>query len=237
VNRTWPWCGIGGDEPPEKGTTVVDLTNLTQAIEDGDRATAMRLTEMATGEGTQAATILNAMTTAMEEVGRRFESNEIFIPEMLLSARAMSDSMALLTPLLVAADVRPEFTAVIGTVQGDLHNIGKNLVATMWKGANIEVVDLGTNVAPETFVEAVRRHRARVLGISALLTTTMMGMRGVVDAIRNSDVAEVKIVIGGAPVTEAFAKQIGADGYAPDAPGAVRLARVLVDAGSNPTKT
>jgi len=215
----------------------VDLTNLTQAIEDGDRATAMRLTEMATGEGTQAATILNAMTTAMEEVGRRFESNEIFIPEMLLSARAMSDSMALLTPLLVAADVRPEFTAVIGTVQGDLHNIGKNLVATMWKGANIEVVDLGTNVAPETFVEAVRRHRARVLGISALLTTTMMGMRGVVDAIRNSDVAEVKIVIGGAPVTEAFAKQIGADGYAPDAPGAVRLARVLVDAGSNPTKT
>lgn len=215
----------------------MDLTNLTQAIEDGDRATAMRLTEMATGEGTQAATILNAMTTAMEEVGRRFESNEIFIPEMLLSARAMSDSMALLTPLLVAADVRPEFTAVIGTVQGDLHNIGKNLVATMWKGANIEVVDLGTNVAPETFVEAVRRHRARVLGISALLTTTMMGMRGVVDAIRNSDVAEVKIVIGGAPVTEAFAKQIGADGYAPDAPGAVRLARVLVDAGSNPTKT
>jgi len=207
---------------------MADLAALTRAIEAGDRAAATAVTRAAIEEGLGPETILAAMTAAMDEVGRRFSRNEIYVPEMLISARAMKEATALLEPLLTAAGIRPEFTAVIGTVRGDLHDIGKNLVAMMWKGANIEVIDLGANVAPDRFVAAARDHGAHLVGISALLTTTMVGMRDVVEALRAASLGSVKVIIGGAPVTAAFAEQIGADGYAPDAASAVEVATKLM---------
>jgi 5-methyltetrahydrofolate--homocysteine methyltransferase len=140
----------------------------------------------------------------------------------------MKESTALLEPVLVGAGIRPEHTAVIGTIKGDLHDLGKNLVAMMWRGANIEVIDLGTNVPPERFVAAATEHGAHLVGISALLTTTMVGMRDVVAAIRAADLSGVKVVIGGAPVTADYADQIGADAYAPDAGSAVEVARQVL---------
>jgi len=204
---------------------MADLAALTAAIEAGDRATATAVTAAAIEQGLDPETILAAMTTAMEVVGFKFQRNEVYVPEMLIAARAMKESTALLEPLLSAAGIRPEFTAVIGTVQGDLHDIGKNLVGMMWKGANIEVIDLGSDVPPDRFVAAAREHRASLVGISALLTTTMVGMRAVVEAIRAADLESVKVVVGGAPVTVAFADEIGADGYAPDAASAVDVAK------------
>ncbi len=165
------------------------------------------------------------MTTAMDVIGGKFQRAEIYVPEMLISARAMKEAMAILEPVLVGAGIRAETRAVVGTIQGDLHDIGKNLVAMMWKGASIDVIDLGTNVNPEQFVTAVREHEARLVGVSALLTTTMVNMRDVVVAIRAADLGDVKIIIGGAPVTQEFADQIGADGYAPDAGSAVEVAK------------
>jgi 5-methyltetrahydrofolate--homocysteine methyltransferase len=209
---------------------MVDLSALTAAIEAGNRATATALTQTAIDEGLAPEEILAAMTAAMDAVGQRFQRNEIYVPEMLISARAMKESTALLEPLLAAAGIRPEFTAVIGTVKGDLHDIGKNLVAMMWRGANIQVIDLGANVAPERFVEAAREHGAHLVGLSALLTTTMVGMRDVVAAIKAANIGPVKVVVGGAPVTAAFADQIGADGYAPDAASAVEVATRLARA-------
>jgi 5-methyltetrahydrofolate--homocysteine methyltransferase len=165
----------------------------------------------------------------MAVVGGRFQRNEIFVPEMLISARAMKEATTQLEPVLVGAGIRPEYTAVIGTIKGDLHDIGKNLVAMMWRGANIEVIDLGTNVPPERFVSAAKEHGAHIIGISALLTTTMVGMKSVIDAVRTAGPGTVKIIVGGAPVTQAYADQIGADAYAPDAGSAVETARgVLV---------
>jgi 5-methyltetrahydrofolate--homocysteine methyltransferase len=210
---------------------MADLAALTAAIENGDRATATDVTRQAIADGMDPETILGAMTEAMEVVGGRFQAGEIYVPEMLISARAMKESVAILEPLLVDSGVRPEFTAVIGTVKGDLHDIGKNLVAMMWKGANIEVIDLGANVAPEVFVAKAREHGARLVGVSALLTTTMVGMKDVVDGIRAAGLADVRVVVGGAPVTAEFAARIGADGYAPDAASAVALARRVVAAG------
>jgi 5-methyltetrahydrofolate--homocysteine methyltransferase len=167
----------------------------------------------------------------MEVIGARFQCQEIYVPEMLISARAMKEATAVLEPVLVQAGIRPEHTAVLGTIKGDLHDIGKNLVGMMWKGANIEVIDLGTNVTPERFVEAAREHDARLVGISALLTTTMVGMKDVVAAIRAADLGDVKVIVGGAPVTQDFADMIGADGYAPDAASAVEAARQALRAG------
>ncbi len=209
---------------------MADLAALTAAIEAGDRATAVRITTGAVAEGTEPRSVLDAMTAAMEAVGRRFQCNEIYVPEMLISARAMKEAMAVLEPVLTAAGVRPEHTAVIGTIKGDLHDIGKNLVAMMWKGANIDVVDLGTNVSAETFVEAAREHGASIVGISALLTTTMVGMQDVVAAIRAANLVDVKVIVGGAPVTAEYAASIGADAYAPDAVSAVDVARRAVGA-------
>ena len=203
---------------------MADLAGLTSAIETGDRATAVRTTADAVAEGTDPQSILGAMTKAMGEVGSRFQRNEVYVPEMLIAARAMKEAMAVLEPVLVAADIRPEHTAVIGTIKGDLHDIGKNLVAMMWRGANIEVIDLGTNVSAERFVEAAREHKAHLIAISALLTTTMVGMKDVVEAIHAADLGDTKVIVGGAPVTPEFANQIGADGYAPDAGSAVEAA-------------
>jgi len=207
---------------------MADLSALTAAIEVGDRATAVRVTSEAVAEEMDPRTILDAMISAMDIVGARFQRNEIFVPEMLISARAMKEATAVLAPVLVAAGVRPEHTAVIGTIRGDLHDIGKNLVAMMWRGANFEVVDLGTNVGPEAFVTAAREHGAVIVGVSALLTTTMVAMKEVVAAIRAANLGDVKVIVGGAPVTAEFAAAIGADAYAPDAATAVEVAKTAI---------
>ena len=207
---------------------MADLEALTAAVEAGDRATAVAITTQAVAEGMDPRAVLDAMTAAMEIIGRRFQCNEIYVPEMLISARAMKEATAVLEPVLVAADIRPEHTAVIGTIKGDLHDIGKNLVGMMWKGANIEVVDLGTNVSAEAFVAAAREHGASLVGVSALLTTTMVGMKDVVVAVRAAGLGGVKVIVGGAPVTAEYAASIGADGYAPDAASAVEVAKSAV---------
>ena len=206
---------------------MADLAALTAAVEAGNRAAAGELTQAAVDEGLDPRTILSAMTAAMDVVGRKFQEGELFVPEMLIAARAMKAGTAILEPVLLAAGVKPEFRAVVGTVEGDLHDIGKNLVGMMWKGGGLEVVDLGVNVSAERFVDAARERGAHIIGVSALLTTTMPNMRGVVEAVRAAGLS-TKVVVGGAPVTPEFAAQIGADGYAPDAGAAVDLARSLL---------
>lgn len=206
----------------------MDLSQLSDAIKTGNRKEAGRLTQEAIDGGVDPQAILDSLVAGMDDIGARFQRNEVFVPEMLIAARAMKEAMAKLEPLLAAAGIKPEFTAIIGTVQGDLHDIGKNLVAMMWKGANFNVVDLGTNVAPEKFVAAAIENKADIVGLSALLTTTMPAMKTTVDELKAAGVDKAKIVIGGAPITPEFAKQIGADGFAPDAASAVDLVRQLV---------
>jgi 5-methyltetrahydrofolate--homocysteine methyltransferase len=175
-------------------------------------------------------TILNeGMISAMQEVGRLFEEGEYFVPEMLISARAMQTGLALLKPHLVQANVQSSGKVVMGTVKGDLHDIGKNLVAMMLEGAAFEIVDLGVDVSPEKFVEAVKAHQPNIVGLSALLTTTMPNMKATIEALKVAGVRDqVKVIIGGAPVTEAYARDIGADGFAPDASRAVTMTKSLV---------
>ena len=206
---------------------MADLAALTAAVEAGNRKDAAILTQAALDAGVDPKTVLDAMTAAMDVVGRKFQEGELFVPEMLIAARAMKAGTEILEPVLLAAGVVPEFRAVVGTVQGDLHDIGKNLVGMMWKGGGIEVIDLGVNVAPQRFVDAAIEHDAHLIGVSALLTKTMPNMRAVVEAVRAAGIG-AKVVIGGAPVTPEFAAQIGADGYAPDAGSAVDLARGLL---------
>jgi 5-methyltetrahydrofolate--homocysteine methyltransferase len=206
---------------------MADLAQLQQAVEEGDREAAVEITQAALAEGISPKEVLDAMTAAMDVVGARFQRGDLFVPEMLIAARAMKEALVVLEPELVAAGVEPEFTAVIGTVAGDLHDIGKNLVAMMWKGAGFEVVDLGVNVASDEFVAAAQEHDADIIGLSALLTTTMPNMSAVIDAVRGAGLT-TRVVIGGAPTTPEFAEQIGADGYAPDAGAAVDLARGLL---------
>jgi 5-methyltetrahydrofolate--homocysteine methyltransferase len=208
---------------------MVNLAELTTAVEAGDRKTAFDLTRSAIDHAIDPQAILDAMTSAMKVVGGRFQRSEIYIPEMLISARAMKEATALLEPILARAGVRPEHTAVIGTVQGDLHDIGKSLVGMMWKGANIAIVDLGTNVSAEQFVSAAREHEADLIGVSALLTTTMVGAKDVINAVRDAGLP-AKVMVGGAPFTAQFAASIGADGYAPDAAAAVDVAKRLLGA-------
>jgi 5-methyltetrahydrofolate--homocysteine methyltransferase len=208
-----------------------ELQALTDAIVVGDRVTAVRLTQEAVDGGQPAQAILDAMTAGMAEVGARFQREQLYVPEMLIAARAMREATAVLEPLLVGAGIRPVATAVVGTVQGDLHDIGKNLVGMMWKGANIEVFDLGNNVSPQAFAAAAQEHKAQLVGVSALLTTTMPNMRHVVAAVRNAGLSGTKVIVGGAPVTQAFAHDIGADGYAPDAAAAVDVAKALLGFG------
>lgn len=207
-----------------------DQHPLTQAIVGGGRKEIADLVKQCLDAGESAGAILeNRLVPGMMIVGERFKRNEIFVPEMLIAARAMKEALRILEPLLTAAGVKPEHTAVIGTVEGDLHDIGKNLVAMMWRGANIEVIDLGANVPPARFVESVKQHQPKLLGLSALLTTTMPAMRDTVKAIRDAGLT-VKIVVGGAPITREFAREIGADGYAPDAGTAVDAAMSLLQA-------
>ena len=213
---------------------VADAMNtdhpLTQAIIAGRRKDVPQLVQQCLDAGETAGSIVeNRLVPGMAVVGEKFKRNEIFVPEMLIAARAMKEALKILEPKLVAAGIKPEHNAVIGTVEGDLHDIGKNLVAMMWKGANIEVIDLGVNVPVAKFVEAVRQHKPKLVGLSALLTTTMPAMRDTVKAIRDAGLP-VKIVVGGAPITLEYAREIGADGYSPDAGSAVDAAMALVQA-------
>ena len=206
------------------------LKAIYEAVLDGNAPAAKAGVNAAIAEGIPAETILNkGLIDAMAEVGRLFEENEYFVPEMLVSARAMQSGLALLKPLLADAGAASAGKVVIGTVKGDLHDIGKNLVAMMLEGAGFEVIDLGTDVTPEKFLKAVVDNKAQVIGMSALLTTTMGSMGTTIKALVEAGLRDkVKVMIGGAPVTDGFAKQVGADGYSPDASSAVRLARSLI---------
>jgi 5-methyltetrahydrofolate--homocysteine methyltransferase len=205
-----------------------NMLELTEAVKKGNRNEATRLTREAIDDGVAASVVLDALLDGMQDVGRRFKANEVFVPEVLIAARAMKQSMELLEPLLVAAGLAPEHKIVLGTVKGDLHDIGKNLVGMMLRGANFEVIDLGADVAPDQFVAKVREAGAHVVGLSALLTTTMPAMRQTVEALRSAGLGSLKIMVGGAPVTAEYAAEIGADGYAPDAASAVDITRQLV---------
>ena len=208
---------------------MVNMQELTEMIIKGNRKEATRLTQLLLDEGVLPQKIVDgALVPGMAAIGDRFKRNEAFVPEMLISARAMKESMKLLEPLLVKAGIKPRYTAVLGTVQGDLHDIGKNLVGMMWKGANIAVIDLGTNVTADVFLAAAREHHANIIGLSALLTTTMPAMQETVAALKKSGLDGARIMVGGAPITKKFAEQIGADGYAADAASAVDVAMQLV---------
>jgi len=215
---------------------MVDLKRLQTAVEVGDRDTAVEVTQAALDEGVAPLDILDWMTDAMGVVGDRFARQEIYVPEMLISARAMKGAVALLEPLLIASGYKPDKTAVMGTIKGDLHDIGKNLVGMMLKGANFEIVDLGTNTNVDEFLDAAREHKADLIGISALLTTTMGNMKNVIAAVREADdMPDLRVIVGGAPVTHEFAVQIGADGWAPDAASAVEVATAVVDTARGKT--
>lgn len=195
----------------------------------GNKAGVETDVKAAMGAGLAADKILSeSLISAMTEVGARFERGEFFVPEMLIAARAMQTGLALLKPQLTQSGVKATGKVVIGTVKGDLHDIGKNLVAMMLEGAGFELVDLGTDVSPEKFAQAAREHRPVIVGLSALLTTTMQNMKATIEALEDVGVRDqVKVIVGGAPLTEDFARQIGADGYAPDASRAVALAKKL----------
>ncbi len=205
------------------------LQSMFDAVVDGKKAEVEALVNKAIEAKADPGEILHSgLIAAMTEVGRRFEAGDYYVPEMLIAARAMQSGLSILRPLLVASGVKTAGKVVMGTVRGDLHDIGKNLVAMMFEGAGYEVVDLGTDVAPEKFAAAVREHKPQLVGMSALLTTTMQNMKSTIEAIEDMGVRDkVKVLVGGAPVTEAFAKEVGADGYAPDASRAVALAKQL----------
>ena len=203
---------------------------LSRAVEGGKRNDAKQLTQALLAQGIKPLEVVEqGLVPGMSAIGEKFKNNEVFVPEMLIAARAMKECMTILEPLLADAGIKPKYTAVIGTVQGDLHDIGKNLVAMMLKGANIGIVDLGTNVPPEKFVAAVQEHNARLVCLSALLTTTMPAMKTTVQTLRDAGCSGVRIMVGGAPVTQEFCDEIGADGYSQDAASAVDLALRLAE--------
>ena len=206
------------------------LAPIYQAVLVGDMPGTTEAVQTALDAGVDAGTILQeALIPAMSEVGRLFEEGENFVPEMLIAARAMQAGLKLLKPLLVEADVKPSGQIAIGTVKGDLHDIGKNLVAMMMEGAGFEINDLGTDVPPEKFVEVVQAGDVDIVAMSALLTTTMPNMESTIQAIEAAGLRDqVKVMIGGAPVTQDYADKIGADGFAPDASQAATLAKSFV---------
>jgi 5-methyltetrahydrofolate--homocysteine methyltransferase len=208
----------------------MDLNALKEAVIAGDVKGCNLLTEVAIQAGHSPQKILNeALVPAMQVVGEKFRCNEVYVPEVLVAARAMKKSLAILKPLLTQTGVKPVAVVVMGTVKGDLHDIGKNLVCMMLEGAGFEVVDLGADVAPEKFVQAVKDHKAQILGVSTLLTTTMLGMKDVLAALERADLRKkVKVMIGGAPVTQSFADEVGADGYGESAAVAVDVAKELL---------
>lgn len=207
-----------------------DLKQLFDGIVEGNAKLVRSITEGEIAKGTDPNVLLNGhMIPAMNEVGKRFEAGDYFVPELLMSARAMKGALELLRPLLASKGTQPVGRVAIGTVKGDLHDIGKNLVAAMLEGGGFEVIDLGVDVPPEKFLDAIRQHHVGIVAMSALLTTTMGSMKVVVDSLRTAGVRpQVKVMIGGAPITQQYAEEIGADGYSDNASGAVTLARKLL---------
>jgi len=208
------------------------LEKIASNLYDGEDEVVAELVQQALDEGMDPGEILQGgLISGMDEVGRDFKAGDLFVPEVLIAARAMHAGMSVLRPLLAESDTPSAGKYVIGTVKGDLHDIGKNLVKMMLEGAGFETVDLGTDVEPQAFVDAVREHQPQLVGMSALLTTTMVQMRSTIEALEEAGLRDsVKIMIGGAPVTDAFAKEVGANAYAPDAASAVDVARELAGA-------
>ena len=209
---------------------MADLNTITQALIAGDKDQVTGLVQKAVDGNVAANKILNeGLIKGMDIVGDRMQEGDMFIPEVLMSARAMSAAVAILKPLLGEDESVVTGKVVIGTAKGDMHDIGKNLVSMMLESAGFEIIDLGVDVAPEQFVQAVKDHQAQIVGLSALLTTTMPMMQTTIDALKQSGVREqVKVLIGGAPVNQEFADKIGADGYAPDAGSASKLAKQIM---------
>jgi corrinoid protein of di/trimethylamine methyltransferase len=209
-----------------------DLKQLYESVVSGDAKATQALTQQALAEGVDPLKLVNDyMVPAMDEVGRRFEANEYFVPELLISARAMKAALELIRPLLTARGDQPLGRVAIGTVKGDLHDIGKNLVGSLLEGGGFEVIDLGVNVTPEKFIATINEKKANIIAMSALLTTTMPSMKTTIDALKQAGVREkVKVLIGGAPITQKYADEIGADGYSENAVGAVALAKKAVTA-------
>lgn len=209
---------------------MAELEQLAEALIKGDRNQVAELTKKALDDGVGPKEILDdGLIAGMNVVGKRFKANEIYVPEVLIAARAMHAAMEVLEPVLAEAGHKPAGTVVLGTVKGDLHDIGKNLVGMMLTGSGLKVVDIGTDVPAETFVERCKAEGAQVCAMSALLTTTMPQMPEVIKALKDAGV-QVKTIIGGAPVTESFADEIGADGYAPDAASAVDVVKDMLSA-------
>lgn len=209
---------------------AISLEQISAELYNGHAQAVAQLVQQALDEGSAPGTVLKiGLIAGMDKVGEDFKNGELFVPEVLISARAMHAGMDILKPLLTASNAPSAGKVVLGTVKGDLHDIGKNLVKMMLEGAGFEPVDLGTDVSPEAFVDAIRFHQPQIVGMSALLTTTMIQMKATIEALEQTGLRQkVKVMIGGAPVTEAFAKDIGADAYAPDAASAVNSARALV---------
>jgi 5-methyltetrahydrofolate--homocysteine methyltransferase len=201
------------------------LKQLADAVINGNAPETEKLTTEILADAVSASKVLNeGLIKGMDEVGRRFKNNEFYVPEVLIAARAMKAGMKILRPKLVESGVEPIAKIVVGTVKGDLHDIGKNLVAMMLEGSGFEVIDLGVDVSPEKFIQACKENGAQAIGMSALLTTTMLNMKSTLEVLNTQGVrTSLKVIIGGAPVTQAFAHEIGADGYAPDAASAVSL--------------
>ncbi len=207
---------------------MADLEALQNAVIKGDQNTAQEITTQALDEGMGPEDVLkNGLIAGMNIIGAAFKKNEVYVPEVLIAARAMKMAMEILEPKLIEAGVEPIGTVLVGTVKGDLHDIGKNLVLMMLKGAGFKTVDLGTDVAPDDFISAVKEHKTSIVGLSALLTTTMPMMEQTVQALADSGLG-VKVMVGGAPVTQEYADKIGAAGYAADAASAVDVAKAMM---------
>jgi len=209
-----------------------DFSKLTEAIMNGDAKASVAITKEALDKKTDPQELVTKyMIPAMDEMGKRFETGDCFVPELLISARAMKASLELIRPLLAARGAEPVGRVVIGTMKGDLHDIGKNLVASMLEGAGFEVIDLGVDVGPDKFIAEAQSKKADLIALSALLTTTMPHMRSVIEELKKAGARDrFKVIVGGAPVTQRYADEIGADGYSDNANGAVGLARRLVTA-------
>ncbi len=210
---------------------MVDLNEIRENLIQGKAARVKALVQKAIDEGQDVEKVLSeGLISGMDIVGKKFKKNEFYIPEMLIAARAMKRGMEVLRPILIKKDIKSAGIVVLGTARGDLHDIGKNLVGMMMEGAGFEIVDLGVDVSPEKFVEAAKEKGANIIGVSALLTTTMPGMKDVVQVLKESGLKEeIKVMVGGAPVTQSYADEIGADGYAPDAASAADKAKQLLE--------
>lgn len=228
MDSSAPLSSTPGAAANSDGEALLDA--LYDAVFDGDRAQVVATVRQLIEAGQRPDIILyDAMIPAIQEVGAQFEQGKAFVPEMLVAARAMQGGLDLIKPLLVAGNVQPLARVVIGTVKSDIHDIGKNMVAMMWEGAGFEVTDLGVNVPPQKFVEAIQRTGAQLVGISALLTTTMTNIPVTLKAFEEAGLRhQIKVMIGGAPITAEFAAQIGADGFAADANKAVTVAKALL---------